>query len=93
MTTTPTPTTPITTPTNRPTRKVTVASIAAYLGFVGIDGILEAVHAHPMLIAGAPSWVTILITPLIPAALAFVGGWLTRHAPRDLPDQGGSTTP
>lgn len=80
---TPTPA-PVVVNPNAPTRKVKFASIGTYLaGVIGLS-VVQAVSGHLDVISAAwPWWVQALVTPLIPAAVAFLTGYVTKHAPND----------
>lgn len=83
--------TPVAVNPAQPTRKVTWASIASYLGGVALLGAVQGISGHlDVLSAGLPPWANIIITPLIPAVIAFLTGYATQHAPNDvlLPTKG-----
>jgi hypothetical protein len=80
--TVPLPATPVV--PGQPTRKVTAASVGTWLGGVALLAILQAVGAHPLVLPGLPDWVDVLVAPLVPAAVAFVSGYVTKHAPNDV---------
>ena len=63
-------------------KKVTVASIAAYLGSVGLLAVLTAVQGDAGLVAPLPDPTEPFVLALIPTAITFVGGWYAKHTPR-----------
>lgn len=70
---------------HQPTRKVTLATIGAWVGGVALLAIAQAAGAHPDVLGAAlPGWLDTLVAPLIPAAVTFLSGWVTKHAPNDV---------
>ena len=66
-------------------RKVKFSSAAAYLGFAGLLAIVQVVtNNQDLIVSFLPPWATVFIAPLVPAVLAFITGWETKHAPQDL---------
>lgn len=63
-------------------KKVTVASVAAYLGSVGLLAVLTAIQGDAGLVAPLPDPTEPFVLALIPTALTFVGGWAAKHTPR-----------
>lgn len=74
-------------PTATPTieGKVKAAAVASYLGLVALLAILNGV-ADTNLVSALPDVVEVLVAPILPAAIALVAGYVTKHTPRpDLP--------
>lgn len=63
-------------------KKVTAATVATYLGLVGLLAILNAV-ADTNLITALPDIVEVFVAPLVPTLITFVGGYMARHTPRN----------
>ena len=61
--------------------KVTNASVMTYFGVVALLTILESISSLD-LIPDMPGWLTVIITPVIPAAMTFLAGYASRHTPR-----------
>lgn len=69
----------------QPTRKVTFASLGAYLAGVAGLAVVNAVGGHiDVLSAALPSWANMVLTPVVPGLIAFVTGYITKHAPNDV---------
>lgn len=65
--------------------KVKAASVATYLGLAALLAVLNGI-ADTNLVSGLPDVIEVLVAPVIPAAIALVAGYVTRHTPRpDLP--------
>ena len=62
-------------------RKVTAATVATYLGSVGLLAVLNGV-ADTNLITALPDLAEVFIAPMVPAAIALVAGYIARHTPR-----------
>lgn len=63
-------------------KKVTVATLASYLGGLALLAILNGV-ADTDLVASLPDAVEVFIAPMIPTAVTFIAGYVTRHTPRN----------
>jgi hypothetical protein len=62
--------------------KVTAATAAAYVGSTALLGGLTAVQDHHELVGWMPGALTPFVLSLVPAAIAFVSGWMAKHTPR-----------
>lgn len=62
-------------------RKVTAATVGAYLAGLAGLAILNGI-ADANLIAGLPDLAEVMLAPLLPAAVAFLAGFIARHTPR-----------
>jgi len=63
-------------------KKVTVATVASYLGGLGLLAILNGV-ADTNLITELPDVVEVFVAPIIPSLITFIGGYVARHTPRN----------
>ncbi|MES9587829.1 MULTISPECIES: holin [unclassified Streptomyces] len=61
--------------------KVKAASAGAFLAGLAI-ALLNSVAADSSLLGPLPSWVQAPLLALVPAALAWLAGYQTRHTPR-----------
>ncbi len=86
---------PAASPAKRPVeKKVTWSSVLAYLGGLAVMAVLNAVATDEGLISALPAWLESLVVPIVPAVIAFVGGWFAKHTPRpDLPAGGAAAPP
>jgi hypothetical protein len=68
--------------------KVWWATAGAYLAGVVALAVVNAVTAedNALLLAALPDAIEPFILPVVPAVVAFIGGWAARHTPR--PDLG-----
>jgi len=66
--------------------KVKAATLATYLGSVGVLAVLQAVSGDLSLIAFLPDWLETILVPLVPTAITAVSSYKADHTPRpDLP--------
>ncbi|MEU0397934.1 holin [Streptomyces sp. NPDC006208] len=63
-------------------KKVTVGTIGAYLGSVGLLAILTTIQGDAGLIDPLPDPTEPFVLALIPTAITFVSGWAAKHTPR-----------
>lgn len=66
-------------------RKVKFATLMTYILFAAIlAGIQVVTNNTDVIVSFLPPWAAVFITPLVPALIALVTGWATKHAPQDL---------
>lgn len=66
--------------------KVKAATAGAYLGLLAVLTVLQTVSGNLDLISFLPDWLETFLIPLIPGLVAYVAGYVAKHAPRpDLP--------
>jgi len=66
-------------------RKVRFVTFATYLGFAALLAVIQGVTNNTdVIVSFLPPWASVFITPLVPALIALVTGWATKHAPQDL---------
>lgn len=66
-------------------RKVKFVTIVTYIGFAAVLAITQAVTNNTdALLSFLPPWAAVFVAPLVPAIIAFITGWETKHAPGDL---------
>lgn len=66
-------------------RKVKMAALMTYLLFAGLLAICKAAGMNvDVIISAFPDWANVFVTPLVPAIITAVTGWVTKHAPQDL---------
>lgn len=69
--------------TARVEKKVTAASAGAYVASTGLLASLAAVQDDASLVGWMPDGLAPFVLALVPAAITFVGGWVTKHTPRN----------
>ncbi|MET8401380.1 holin [Streptomyces sp900116325] len=65
-------------------KKVTAASVGAYLASTGLLAILAAVQGDTRLVGFLPDAAAPFVLALVPTAITFVSGWVTKHSPRGI---------
>lgn len=71
--------------TTQVSRKVKFTTFITYLGFAAILAVVQAVTNNTdAILSFLPPWAGVFVTPLVPAIIAFVTGYVTKHAPQDL---------
>ncbi|MEU3683786.1 holin [Streptomyces sp. NPDC030592] len=63
-------------------KKVTAATAGTYVGSTALLAGLEAVQDHAELVSWMPPALAPFVLALVPAAITFVSGWVTKHSPR-----------
>ncbi|MFJ9427611.1 holin [Streptomyces sp. NPDC101249] len=63
-------------------KKVTAATAGTFLGSTGLLAVLEAARDNTALVGWMPSGLAPFVLALVPTAITFVSGWVTRHTPR-----------
>lgn len=65
-------------------KKVSAATAGTYVGSTAVLAGLAAVQDHARLLEWMPDSLTPFVVALVPAAIAFVSGWMAKHSPRNL---------
>lgn len=63
-------------------KKVTAASFAAFVASTALLAALTAVQDAGSLVDWMPTALAPFVLALIPTAMTFAAGWVTRHTPR-----------
>lgn len=71
-------------PSLKPERKTALGTLAFYLAGVGGLAVINGItgNDNELLIWALPDWLEAFVLPVVPAAVGFATGWITRHTPR-----------
>ncbi|SDM46124.1 hypothetical protein SAMN04487981_101595 [Streptomyces sp. cf386] len=65
-------------------KKVTAATAGTFVGSTALLGGLEAVRDNAELVSWMHPGLAPFVLALVPTAITFVSGWVTKHTPRGL---------
>lgn len=66
-------------------RKVRFITLVTYIGFAAVLAVTQAITNNTdAILSFLPPWAAVFVAPLVPAIIAFITGWETKHAPQDL---------